>query len=65
MEKTQFVGIAEAAKLLEVTQWTLRQWDKKGILKSFQPVPGMHRKYRREDIDKLMQKRAGMSRPTK
>lgn len=57
MDENKFLTIAETAKILEVTSWTLRSWDAKGILKSFQPIPGMHRRYKKEDVEAFLQKR--------
>lgn len=57
MDDSKFLSIGETAKVLEVTSWTLRSWDKKGILKSFQPIPGMHRRYKKDEVEAFLQKR--------
>ena len=49
--------ISEAAKLLNVHPNTLRKWDKKGILKAVRFGERKDRRYRREDIMKLVNSR--------
>lgn len=51
---TQLITIAEAAKKLSVSMDTLRDWDTKGILKSFRPTPTGKRLYRTEDIENFI-----------
>lgn len=55
--KKKWLTIGEVAKILEVSIFALREWDKKGILKPLQPVPGMHRKYLREDVENFIANR--------
>jgi excisionase family DNA binding protein len=50
MEK--LIDIAVAAEMLGVTTATLRNWDRKGQLKSLR-TQGGHRRYRLSDIEKL------------
>lgn len=54
MDQQQFLSMGETAKMIGVTTWTLRQWDKKGIFKSFQPAPGMHRRYKKEEVENFL-----------
>ena len=49
--------ISEAAELLNVHPNTLRKWDKKGILKAVRFGERKDRRYRREDIMKLVNSR--------
>lgn len=51
---TQLITIGEAAKKLAVSIDTLRNWDAKGILKSFRPTPTSKRLYRVEDIENFI-----------
>lgn len=46
--------MSEAAKMLNVHPQTLRQWDRKGILKAVRFGQRKDRRYKREDIEKLM-----------
>ena len=48
--------ISEAAKLLNVHPNTLRKWDKKGILIAVRFGERKDRRYRKEDIMKLVNK---------
>lgn len=49
--------MSEAAKMLNVHPQTLRQWDRKGILKAVRFGQRKDRRYRKEDIEKLMNKK--------
>lgn len=50
----QLLTLSEASKLLSVHPNTLRQWDKKGILQSVRFGQRKDRRYKKEDILKLM-----------
>src|SRR5262245_49361131 len=51
---SDYLTIAEAAELLGVSPWTLRNWDNAGKLKpDRQPING-YRIYRREALDALL-----------
>ena len=55
MKKGQeLLKISEAAKLLNVHPNTLRKWDKKGILEAVRFGERGDRRYKREDITKLI-----------
>ena len=47
-------NIREAAHILGVSMDTLRRWDKKGVLKPVRIAPGSHRKYRKEELCKIL-----------
>ena len=47
------LSIHKAAEYLDVTEDCLRKWDKDGKLKPFKTVGG-HRKYKKEDLDKMV-----------
>lgn len=49
--------IQDVAKILNVTPWTLRQWDKKGILKAVRIGTRKDRRYKKEDIQKLLEQK--------
>ena len=49
--------ISEAARLLNVHPNTLRKWDKKGILKAIRFGERGDRRYRKEDILRLVNTR--------
>jgi excisionase family DNA binding protein len=46
-------SISEAAKYLGVFPLTLRNWEKKGLIKSFR-TPGRHRRFRKSDLDRVL-----------
>lgn len=58
MEKKQkLLKLSEAANLLNAHPNTLRQWDRKGILKAVRFGQRKDRRYKKEDILRLMQGR--------
>lgn len=54
---SRLLGVREAAEILNVNTETLRRWDNSGKLKAIKIGTGKHRRYKRTDIDKLIQKR--------
>lgn len=46
--------LSQTAELLSVSVWTLRNWDKKGILKPVRVGTRKDRRYKREDIIKIL-----------
>lgn len=48
--------LKEVCELLKVHPQTLRQWDRKGILKAVRVGLRGDRRYRKEDVHKLMNK---------
>jgi excisionase family DNA binding protein len=50
------IKLGEACKILNVHPQTLRQWDKKGILKAVRFGQRGDRRYKKEDIEKLTSK---------
>lgn len=50
----ELLTLKEACKILKVHPNTLRQWDKKGILKAIRFGQRGDRRYKKEDIDKLI-----------
>jgi len=58
MEKgSKLLKISEAAKLLNVHPNTLRKWDRKGIFIAVRFGERRDRRYRKEDIMKLVNNR--------
>ena len=55
---SKLLKISEAAKLLNVHPNTLRKWDKKGILVAVRFGQRKDRRYRKEDIMKLVNSRS-------
>ena len=53
MEATELLTIAKAARLLGVSQQTLRNWEKEGKISPERTSDGGHRRYRKEHIDGL------------
>lgn len=51
----EYLRVSEASKLLGVHANTLRNWDKQGILKPVRIGVRKERRYRKEDILKLME----------
>jgi len=58
MKKSKLLKLSEAAELLNVHPNTLRKWDKKGILKAVRFGERGDRRYRKEDIEKMLNKTA-------
>lgn len=57
MQKQQVSGLltlSEASQLLKVHPNTLRKWDKKGILKAVRFGERGDRRYRKEDVQRLI-----------
>ncbi|MFQ6030414.1 MAG: helix-turn-helix domain-containing protein [Dehalococcoidia bacterium] len=51
-DKTRWLSLREACRLLQVTEVTLRQWADSGHLRIYR-TPGGHRRFLREDIESL------------
>lgn len=51
-DKTQWLSLKEACRLLQVTEVTLRQWANSGHVRVYR-TPGGHRRFLREDVDTL------------
>ena len=49
------IPIGEAARILGMSISTLRRWDREGHLKPVRLAPGGTRRYRRSDIDALIE----------
>lgn len=52
-KNTELITLSEACEILHVHPNTLRQWDKKGILKAIRFGVRKDRRYKREDINGL------------
>ena len=53
-ELTELLTLKQTCELLQVHPNTLRQWDEKGILKAIRFGARKDRRYRKEDIEKLI-----------
>lgn len=53
-QEAKLITIREAAELLGVHPETLRRWDNEGKLKAVRFGEFGHRKYNREEIEKLL-----------
>jgi len=53
---SELLTLSEASQILKVHPNTLREWDKKGILKAVRFGARRDRRYRREDIEALTTK---------
>ena len=53
----ELLTLKETCEILKVHPNTLRQWDKKGILKAVRFGARRDRRYRKEDIIKLIDKK--------
>ncbi len=51
---SEYLTIGDAAVLLGVSAWTLRNWDRTGKLKSHRHPVNRYRLYRREDLEALL-----------
>jgi len=54
-QNKDLLRITEAAKLLGVHQNTLRKWDNKGVLKAVRFGVREDRRYKKEDLMKLLE----------
>lgn len=52
VKEKNVMTITEAATYLGVSCDTIRRWGKKGLLKPFR-TPGNHRRYNKEDLDRI------------
>jgi excisionase family DNA binding protein len=52
----ELITLKDACELLKVHPNTLRQWDEKGVLKAVRIGVRKDRRYRKEDILKLIRK---------
>lgn len=52
MDKDIF-SISEAAQYLGVFPLTLRNWEKKGLIKAFR-TPGRHRRFKKSELDNII-----------
>jgi DNA (cytosine-5)-methyltransferase 1 len=52
----QYLTINKAAKLLHVTPLTLRNWDKRGILKPYRHPANNYRIYRIDQIEAFLRR---------
>ena len=53
-KNTELITLSEACEILHVHPNTLRQWDKKGILKAVRFGVRGDRRYFKENVDKLI-----------
>ncbi len=56
---TKLVTLKEACEILKVHPNTLRQWDRKGVLKAVRFGVRKDRRYRLEDLQKLIESNKG------
>lgn len=52
----QYLTIKKASKLLHVTPLTLRNWDKKGVLRPYRHPVNNYRVYRIDQIESFLRK---------
>jgi putative resolvase len=53
----EYLRVSEASKLLGVHANTLRNWDKQGLLKPVRVGVRKERRYKRDDVLKLMEQK--------
>ena len=53
----ELLTLSEAAQILKVHPNTLRLWDKKGVLKAIRIGVKRVRRYKKEDIEKFINKK--------
>lgn len=49
------LNLKQVAQILNVSVWTLRKWDNEGKLEAVRIGTGKHRRYKKEDIIKIVQ----------
>ena len=57
-DKTKLLRLKDAAELLGVNPETLRRWDNDGRLKAIRIGKRQDRRYKREDLEKIMNSKA-------
>jgi excisionase family DNA binding protein len=57
IEIPELLTLKQASEILQVHPNTLRDWDKKGILKAVRIGQRGDRRYKKEDIKKLMEEK--------
>ena len=50
----RLLGVNKVAELLDQSPKTIRKYASDGVLPSFQLVPGGHLKFRRRDVERLL-----------
>jgi len=55
-DSLELLKLSQASKLLKVHPNTLRIWDRKGILKAVRFGQRKDRRYRKADLDRLLQR---------
>lgn len=63
MDETETLTPGEVAKAFRVTAETVSRWADSGVLPFFK-TPGGHRRFRREDVDALLQAGGAQPHPT-
>ncbi len=54
---TELITLSEASQILKVHPNTLRKWDKKGILKAVRFGERGDRRYKKEDLEKMIERK--------
>ncbi len=54
-ESNELLKMSQVCKMLKVHPNTLRQWDKKGILKAVRIGVRRDRRYKKNDVNKLLE----------
>jgi len=49
----KILSITEAAEYVGVFSLTLRNWEKRGLIKAFR-TPGGHRRFKKSELDRIM-----------
>jgi excisionase family DNA binding protein len=62
---TKFLLISEAAKFLEVSKLTLRNWDRAGKLPAYRHPISNYRVYRLEDLEKIIEQIESGEKPVR
>ena len=61
MENDQYITITELAKILDVSPYTLRRWEKEGKIKSYRLTTSKRRRYKLSEIQQILQPSQGSS----
>lgn len=56
-EEIQLISCTEASKILGLSLVTLRKYERRGLISSVRPYPTAHRRFHKQDILKLAQRR--------
>jgi excisionase family DNA binding protein len=62
-EQQQWFTVEQAARYLQVGKGAIYKWVRQGLVDYYELPSGRGRRFRREDLDRLLQRRGGVPPP--